>query len=396
LAPLLACVVLNRVPILLGLAAVMCVSGAFCNFHVVNVVQANPVDHVVINEFEQDPAGSDVGMEWVELYNPTYSPVDISGWSVEADSNHPTTAEYWVIAPGIILEPRGYITSYGLGLGGGDGIWLDQTDEILVLFDNLGSIIDVTPQGVPGGPGLNGGGNDDGCWARYPNGVDTDSTSDWRWQLSTRGQSNGGEVSITITSFPEGSGFVKVDDSAIVTPGTFAWIDGETHDLEALSPVSGGSGLQYVWVSWSDGGAQTHTYTTPSSGQTVTANYKTQYYITVTSPYGSPTSSDWVDEGQDYATSVASPDGDYKCDGFKIDDGELQPGTSYTFTNVQAPHTIEYVWSAPNPPPGPSHPVGGFIEPVNKLAVFAPYLALFGIVAAIAVIAVTPWKKPET
>jgi len=346
LAPFLACVVLNRIPILLGLAAVMSVSGAFCNFHVIGVVQANPVDHVVMNEFEQDPPGDDYApfVEWVELYNPTNSPVDISGWYIESDSNS-ATPEYVYVPSNTILGPHEYWT------GAKGDQWLDNTNEILVLFDNLGSIIGVTPQGVRGGPGLNGGGNDDGCWARYPNAVDTDSTSDWRWQTSTRGQSNGGEVSITMTSLPEGSGFVNVDGSAVVTPGTFTWIDGETHDLEAISPVSGGSGVRYVWVSWSDGGAQTHTYTTPSSGQTFTANYKTQFYITVTSSYGSPTSSEWVDERQDYATNVTSPDGDYKCDGFKIDGGGLQPGASYTFTDVQAPHTIEYVWNAPNPPP---------------------------------------------
>jgi hypothetical protein len=37
-------------------------------------------------------------------------------------------------------------------------------------------------------------------------------------------------------------------------------------------------------------------------------------------------------------------------------------------------------------------PVGGFMEPVNKLVVFAPYLALFGVLAVI-VIAARPWKK---
>jgi hypothetical protein len=37
-------------------------------------------------------------------------------------------------------------------------------------------------------------------------------------------------------------------------------------------------------------------------------------------------------------------------------------------------------------------PVGGFMEPVNKFAVFAPYLALFGVLAVI-VIAAAPWKK---
>jgi len=45
--------------------------------------------------------------------------------------------------------------------------------------------------------------------------------------------------------------------------------------------------------------------------------------------------------------------------------------------------------------PPSSAPVGGFIESVNKLAVFAPYLALFGIVATVAVVIVKPWKKPE-
>jgi len=37
-------------------------------------------------------------------------------------------------------------------------------------------------------------------------------------------------------------------------------------------------------------------------------------------------------------------------------------------------------------------PVGGLVEPVNKLAVFVPYLALFGVLAVI-VIAAVPWKK---
>lgn len=47
-------------------------------------------------------------------------------------------------------------------------------------------------------------------------------------------------------------------------------------------------------------------------------------------------------------------------------------------------------------PPSGDVAVGGVVMPANKLAVFVPYLALFGIVAAIAAIAVTPWKKPET
>ena len=37
-------------------------------------------------------------------------------------------------------------------------------------------------------------------------------------------------------------------------------------------------------------------------------------------------------------------------------------------------------------------PVGGFMEPVNNLTIVAPYLALFGIVATVAVVV---WKKRE-
>jgi hypothetical protein len=43
----------------------------------------------------------------------------------------------------------------------------------------------------------------------------------------------------------------------------------------------------------------------------------------------------------------------------------------------------------------PIAPVGGYMEPVNKLSIIAPYLALFGLAAALVYVAVKPWKKPE-
>jgi hypothetical protein len=48
-------------------------------------------------------------------------------------------------------------------------------------------------------------------------------------------------------------------------------------------------------------------------------------------------------------------------------------------------------------PPGKSTAlVGGVFEPVNKAAVFAHCLALFGLVAVVAIVVVAPWKKPHT
>ena len=103
-------------------------------------------------------------------------------------------------------------------------------------------------------------------------------------------------VDVTITSAPAGDGFVNVGGNPITTPTTFSWTIGDIYTLEALSPVSGGTGTQYVFDSWSDLGAQTHDYTVPGSSETVTAYYDTQYYLTVDSAYDTPGGEGWYDE----------------------------------------------------------------------------------------------------
>jgi hypothetical protein len=120
---------------------------------------------------------------------------------------------------------------------------------------------------------------------------------------------------ITITSNPAGTGFVKVDDASIVTPQTFSWTVGSTHKLEALSPVSGDAGTQYLWQSWSDSGSRSHLYTTPASTQTVTATYKKQYQLTMqVNPSGAGTvtpsaGTHWYDSGVSVAISATkNPD----------------------------------------------------------------------------------------
>ena len=46
-------------------------------------------------------------------------------------------------------------------------------------------------------------------------------------------------------------------------------------------------------------------------------------------------------------------------------------------------------------PSAPSAPVGGLMEPVNKLVIITSYVALFGLVATVTVVIVKTWKKPE-
>ena len=80
--------------------------------------QPPTVNHVVINEFSYDDSGLD-DREFVELYNPTASSVDISGWLLDAEDAVSTNPTYLipgtagssttVIAPGGLSRenPRG-------------------------------------------------------------------------------------------------------------------------------------------------------------------------------------------------------------------------------------------------------------------------------------------------
>ncbi len=107
-------------------------------------------------------------------------------------------------------------------------------------------------------------------------------------------------VQITINSNPQGAGFIKVDGTPYTTPYNFTWSWGSVHQIEALSPVSGGAGTQYIFTSWNDTGAQVHSINA-TSPLSIVANYKTQYQLTMqASPPASGTvspSSGWYDVG---------------------------------------------------------------------------------------------------
>lgn len=90
------------------------------------------------------------------------------------------------------------------------------------------------------------------------------------------------QTSMIITSNPEGSGFLEIDGSVVTTPATFTWAEGSSHTLKALSPVAGITDTRYVWTTWSNEGEQTQTYNVTNTGVTVTANFKTQYKLTLT------------------------------------------------------------------------------------------------------------------
>jgi len=110
----------------------------------------------------------------------------------------------------------------------------------------------------------------------------------------------GSTVQHVITSAPVGRS-LTVDGAPCTAPCTFYWTPGTSHTIATTTAQAGGSGTQYVFASWSDGGAISHTITASSSAATYTASFTTQYYLTTSAspPAGGTISpaSGWYNSG---------------------------------------------------------------------------------------------------
>jgi len=122
--------------------------------------------NIVINEFDLNPAGKDTGNEWIVLYNPSEVEIDMSRWTLETTHGRKVTVR---IPQGTIIPPKGYWTYIHLKQ------WLDNEDELIVLEDAEGIEIDRTLVARDTD-------NDNRYWTRYPDGLDTNSDSDWRFR----------------------------------------------------------------------------------------------------------------------------------------------------------------------------------------------------------------------
>ena len=152
------------------------------------------------------------------------------------------------------------------------------------------------------------------------------------------------------------AGTVVTVDSVSYTVGTlpvsFWWDKDSVHTFAYASPlVVTPNAKQYVWTSTTGLSTLQSGSITVSSAGTVTGNYKTQYYLTVSSPYGSPNpTSGWFDSASSITASVNSPvsgptDTRYVCIGWS-GTGSAPPsgtGTSVAFTITQ-PSSITWNW----------------------------------------------------
>ena len=138
---------------------------------------AQTAENVVINEVEINPPGDDSKSisEWIELYNPTDSKIDISGWQIASTTVLKKTMN---IYPATTIEPGQFLTfSY-------QNVWFTDINESVELRDENGIVIDKTPL-------LSDIQNDFTSWQRIYDGYDFDNPDDWKFVTSTSGSSNG-------------------------------------------------------------------------------------------------------------------------------------------------------------------------------------------------------------
>jgi len=134
-------------------------------------------DNVIINEVDINPPENDASSvsEWVELYNPTDSDINIGDWKIASTT---VLKKTMTVPAGTIIEPGQFLTySY-------QTVWFTDSNESVELRDENGIVIDKTPA-------LADIQNDFTSWQRIYDGYDMNSSDDWKFVTSTAGSSNG-------------------------------------------------------------------------------------------------------------------------------------------------------------------------------------------------------------
>jgi len=119
----------------------------------------------------------------------------------------------------------------------------------------------------------------------------------------------GNPVQVTVQTSPAGLSF-SVDGNTYTAAQTFSWQAGSSHTIATTSPQGGGTGVRYVWVNWSGGGAISHTVA-PTTNTTYTANFNTQYFLTISHNTGGSVSpaSGWKASGATISISATPSSG---------------------------------------------------------------------------------------
>jgi hypothetical protein len=145
---------------------------------------------------------------------------------------------------------------------------------------------------------------------------------------------------------------VTVDSIAytyITLPVSFWWDTCSSHIFSFSSPLAASTGKQYMWTSTTGLSSLQRYSIFVSSAGSVVGNYKTQYYLTVVSSYGTPSGQGWYDNNTTvYATlDVGSVDHENGTRRVFMGWGGDASGTDYAQSNpivMNGPKTAVANW----------------------------------------------------
>jgi endonuclease YncB( thermonuclease family) len=141
----------------------------------------NEEGNIMINEIELNPQSNDVDMEWIELYNPSDSDVNIGDYRIRASKSTvidlPSDAE--------IKAGETYVIELDRQL-------LSDIAEIVVLESGSGEVVDWTPSFVDRS-------DDSRTWQRMP-----DGNNEWQFASDTEEDLNSQEATMDLPSIKRG------------------------------------------------------------------------------------------------------------------------------------------------------------------------------------------------
>jgi len=121
----------------------------------------------------------------------------------------------------------------------------------------------------------------------------------------------GRAVNSQITTSPPGLK-IRIDDTTYTAPVIKTWVQHSEHLLYAVSPQSDSEGVNHVWLNWSDDRiADTFRIFTPTTDTTISANFSTEYYLSMEAGIGGTVipASQWLKPGDSISIIATADDG---------------------------------------------------------------------------------------
>ncbi len=170
-----------------------------------------------------------------------------------------------------------------------------------------------------------------------------EGTNNWSTQIENFVLAGCQVATVALQTSPSGLA-VSLGGSSSVAPVSGQYSVGSSVAIGTTSPQAGPAGTQYVFSSWSDGGAITHNITVPGVGATYTATaaFTTQYQLTTgVSPAGGGTVS--VASGGFYNTGTsvaltATPATGYEFSGWSSN--VANPNKASTTVLMNSPQSV--------------------------------------------------------